>query len=70
MAYVGCDGIVIEDGRILLQQREDFRTWGVPGGGLERGEYLPVGAEREVREETGLEGKRRGTCWRSIGGAG
>jgi 8-oxo-dGTP diphosphatase len=55
MAFIGCDGIVIQDGRILLQQREDFRTWGVPGGGLEPGEYLPEGVQREVREETGLE---------------
>jgi ADP-ribose pyrophosphatase YjhB (NUDIX family) len=59
MAYVGCDGIVIEDGCVLLQQREDFRTWGVPGGGLEPGEYLLAGAEREVREETGLEVEAR-----------
>ncbi len=55
MAFVGCDGIVIEDGRVLLQQREDFRTWGVPGGGLEPAEYLPEGVRREVCEETGLE---------------
>jgi hypothetical protein len=27
MAFIGCDGIVIQDGRLLLQQREDFRTW-------------------------------------------
>lgn len=55
MAFVGCDGVVIQDGRILLQQREDFRTWGVPGGGLDPGEYLPDGVRREVHEETGLE---------------
>ena len=59
MAYVGCDGIVIEGGRVLLQQREDFRTWGVPGGGLEPGEYLLEGVQREVREETGLEVEAR-----------
>ncbi len=55
MAFVGCDGIVLQEGKVLLQQREDFRTWGQPGGGLELGEYLLDGVRREVREETGLE---------------
>jgi len=55
MAYIGCDGVVFKEGRILLQQREDFRTWGQPGGGLELGEYLLDAARREVREETGIE---------------
>lgn len=32
MAFVGCDGVVIQDGRVLLQQREDFRAWGAPDG--------------------------------------
>lgn len=55
MALVGCDGILVDDGRVLLQQREDFHTWGPPGGGLEPGEYLLDGVRREVLEETGLE---------------
>jgi ADP-ribose pyrophosphatase YjhB (NUDIX family) len=55
MAFVGCDGVVIEDGRILLQQREDFRTWGVPGGAVEPAETPWEACLREVREETGLE---------------
>jgi 8-oxo-dGTP diphosphatase len=42
-------------GRILFQQRADFRAWwGLPGGLLEPGE-TPTGClEREVAEETGL----------------
>ena len=55
MALVGCDGILVDDGRVLLQQREDFHTWGPPGGGLEPGEYLLDGARREVLEESGLD---------------
>jgi 8-oxo-dGTP pyrophosphatase MutT (NUDIX family) len=49
--------IVIEapDGRILLEQRADFRLWGVPGGSAEPGESLSETIVREVREETGLE---------------
>ncbi len=43
MALVGYDGAVLQYGRVLLQQREDFGTWGLPGGGLETGEYLPDG---------------------------
>lgn len=48
--------IVIEDaqGRILLQERSDFRLWGVPGGNAEEGESLTSIIVREAEEETGL----------------
>lgn len=47
--------ITDEQGRVLLQQRGDRGTWGLPGGALELGESAEEAAIREVREETGLE---------------
>lgn len=48
--------VVLENhrGEILLQQRSDFRIWGLPGGNAEIGESLATVAMREVQEETGL----------------
>jgi 8-oxo-dGTP pyrophosphatase MutT (NUDIX family) len=43
-----------EDGRVLLQQRSDFGTWGLPAGGMELGESVWDALCREVREETSL----------------
>jgi len=40
-------------GRLLLVQRSDDGTWGLPGGGLEPGESWSDAAVRECREETG-----------------
>jgi 8-oxo-dGTP pyrophosphatase MutT (NUDIX family) len=42
-------------GRLLLQHRTDFDTWGLPGGALDTGESLAQTVIRETREETGLE---------------
>lgn len=56
-------GAIIEDdkGRILLVKHKPERggfwqgKWICPGGGLESGETIGEGIEREVKEETGLE---------------
>lgn len=46
---------VRDRGRLLLVQREDFEVWCLPGGQVDPGESLADAADREVREETGLE---------------
>ncbi len=54
---VGVGAIVIKDGRVLLVQRAappSQGLWAIPGGSLEAGETLQQGAEREIREETGI----------------
>ncbi len=53
---VSVAGVIIDDTRrvLLVKRRQDGR-WEPPGGVLERGETIPAGLKREVREETGLE---------------
>lgn len=46
---------VIDEGKILLTQRQDFETWILPGGGVEEGESVSQAAIRETKEETGLD---------------
>ncbi len=48
--------VVVRDdqGRVLLQRRQDFDAWGLPGGVLEIGESILACARRELAEETGL----------------
>lgn len=53
---IGTTGFVRDDhGRILLIQRDDTRTYAMPGGALDLDELPPDGVVREIREETGLE---------------
>ena len=57
--YVCADAAVFRDGRILLIRREDNGLWAMPGGVTEVGETWAQSAERELREETGVEGTAR-----------
>lgn len=43
-----------ETGRILLQRRGDFGSWGLPGGAMELGESSLETVIREFFEETGI----------------
>jgi ADP-ribose pyrophosphatase YjhB (NUDIX family) len=42
------------NGKRYLLLIENDRGWGLPGGGLKRGETIREGCSRELREETGL----------------
>ncbi len=55
MSELGVNIAVIDGGRVLLTQREDFEVWCLPGGEVDPNESVATGAVREVREETGLE---------------
>ena len=54
---VGAEAVILQDGKILLIRRSDSGLWAVPGGLVEVGETLAEAAERELREETSVEGK-------------
>ena len=55
MAGLAVNIAVMQDGKILLTQREDFETWILPSGGVEDGESVARAAIRETKEETGLD---------------
>lgn len=50
--------IVVRDGRVLLARRgkePSYGLWSVPGGAVRLGEGLKPAAQREIREECGVE---------------
>jgi len=52
---LGCSAAIFdESGRVLLTKRQDNGQWCLPSGGVESGESVAEGCEREVWEETGL----------------
>jgi 8-oxo-dGTP pyrophosphatase MutT (NUDIX family) len=56
MARHGAAMLVHRRGRVLAISRgEDLLDWGLPAGGLERGESFLEGAVRELFEETGVD---------------
>tara|TARA_Y100001951_G_C11221369_1_gene228981 strand:+ start:287 stop:763 length:477 start_codon:yes stop_codon:yes gene_type:complete len=52
---VGVGVVVVYDGLILLEQREDCGMWGCPGGRIDPGESITQTAIRETKEETNID---------------
>jgi len=57
---IAVGGVIVHEGRILLVQRghePQKGRWSLPGGRVKPGETLQKALEREISEETGLQGR-------------
>jgi len=56
-------GLCVRDGKLLMIRESDALSgkWELPGGGLDFGEDIRLGFEREVEEEMGLKVTRMAT---------
>ena len=52
---VGARAVIVQDGKILLNEFGDGLYYNLPGGGVEDGELVRETVAREVLEETGIE---------------
>lgn len=56
--FVAVGTIVVREGRVLLARRgkePSYGLWSLPGGAVDLGEGLKAAAQRETREECGIE---------------
>lgn len=52
--HLGANLLLEWDGKLLLERRRDCDQWGLPGGGIKRGETELQCVARELREETSI----------------
>jgi len=57
---LGVGILVFDQGRVLLEKREDCGLWCCPGGRMSPGENVKETALRELKEETNIDAKIEG----------